>query len=81
VVKSGRPGKDAVAEVVSTLTGKSAIAVARQFGDASAIATAKPSRREGMRSPRRDVKKSTRAVISTHQGQLAIQGRDEDGAC
>jgi len=43
MVKSGRPGKNAVAEVVGSLKGTSAIAVARQVGGASAMATAKPS--------------------------------------
>ena len=32
VVKSGRPGRDAVAEVVGFLQGTSAMAVARQWG-------------------------------------------------
>jgi hypothetical protein len=75
VVQSGRPGKESVAEVVSYLKGKAASAVARQFGGASAIATAKPSGREVMRSPCWDVKKSTCAVISaTRSSSLSKAG-------
>jgi len=75
VVKAGRPRKDAVAEVVSSLQGQPAIAVARQCGGASAMATAQPSGREGMRSPRWEVQQSPCAVISaTRSSALSKAG-------
>src|SRR5262249_5693147 len=79
VVNAGRPGKESVAEVVSSLTGESAIAVARPCGGrqrhgngatfregGSAVSTVR-----GAEDPlRRDLR---------HQEQLDVHGREEDG--
>jgi len=65
VVKSGRLRKESMTEVVSFLKGKSAVAVAQQCGGRQGHGNRATFRaREGMRSPRWDVKQSTCAVIS-----------------
>ena len=81
VVHSGRPGKEAVADVVKSLTGTSAIAVARQWGGCQRYGNGATFRARG-------------SVVSTvgweaahlrrslrNQEELAIQDRDEDGDC
>jgi hypothetical protein len=74
VVKSGRPGKDSVAEVAPS-RGNPRLPWLGSLGVASAIATAQPSRREVMRYPQWDVQKSAGAVISaTRSSSLSKAG-------
>ena len=74
VVKSGRPGTDTVAEVVGSLLQEtSTIAVARQLGGASSMATAQPSGREGMQSPQWDCQKSPCAVLAATRSSALPQ--------
>ena len=81
VVQSGRPGKESVADVVKSLPGTSAIAVARQCGGRQRYGNGATFRARG-------------SVVSTvgweaahlrrslrNQEELAIHARDEDGAC
>ena len=78
---SGRPGKESVADVVKSLTGTSASAVAWQCGGRQRYCNGATFRARGY-------------VVSTvgweaehlrrslrHQEELAIQDRDEDGDC
>ena len=78
---SGRPGKESVADVVKSLTGTSASAVAWQCGGRQRYCNGATFRARGY-------------VVSTvgweaehlrrylrNQEELAIQDRDEDGDC
>ena len=67
------PPTYAVAEVVGDLKGNPRLPWLGNLGGASAIATAKPSGREVMRSPRWDVKKSTCAVISATRSSSMLK--------
>jgi putative transposase len=81
VVKSGRPEKDAVAEVVSSLTEKSTIAVARQFGARQRHCNGETFRARGYAVSTVGCEEEHLRRNLHHQEQLAIQGRDEDGDC
>ena len=70
-----------MAEVVSSLTGKSPITVTRQFGGRQRHCNGGTFRaREYAVSTVGCEEEHLRRYLH-HQEQLAIQGRDEDGAC
>ena len=81
VVKSGRPGTDAVAEVVGSLQGTSVMAVARQFegrqcyGNGETFGTREDAV-STMGCDEEHLRRSRR-----NQEQRDAQGREEDGDC
>jgi hypothetical protein len=81
VVKSGRPGKDSVAEVVSSLTGKYAIAVAWQCGGRQHHCNGETFRARGYAVSTVGCEAEHLRRYLRNQELLAIQGRNEDGDC
>jgi len=79
VVKSGRPGTDAVAEVVGSLKGTSAIAVARQVGGRQRHYNGETIWARGHAVSTVGCEAEHRCRSSRKQEQLDAQGRDEDG--
>ena len=69
------PPKDAVAEVIGSIKGKSAIAVARQFGDDKETLMGSASGREDMRCPRLGLRKSRFAPISSIRSSSTPKAR------
>ena len=81
VVHSGRPGKESVADVVKSLTGTSAIAVARQCGGRQRYGNGATVRARGYMVSTVGWEAEHLRRSLRHQEELAIQARDEDGAC
>jgi len=79
VVKSARPGKDAVAEVVSSLKGTSAIAVAQQSGGRQRHGNGETFWARGYAVSTVGCEEEHRRRSIRNQEQLDAQGRDEDG--
>ena len=79
VVQSGRPGKDAVAEVVGDLQGTSTIAVARQFGGRRRHGNGETFWARGYAVSIVGLEEEHIRRSSRNQEQRDAPGRDEDG--
>jgi putative transposase len=75
------PPKDAVAEVIGSIKGKSAIAVARQFGGRQRNCNGERVWARGYAVSTVGFEKEQMRASIKHQEQLDAQGSDESGEC